>query len=243
MKPTVLIATHKRIQITEFNIETLMQQTVVPKVVLVVSDMDEYHLFKNNYPDVFVCRHPNQPLGGKWNYGVQIARTLGADPLVILGSDDILGENYIENCTKLTTDGNHFIGLQRWFIHHKGKAYLCDYLANLPLGGGRCHSAAMLDKLDWKIFEIQKNRHLDDYGFDRVRGSELKMKWVRDVEKEGLLIHAIKGPWDVMNAFNLKHKNIKLISTHDSKRILPLVPGRFHDFTDRGQDANYDKAK
>src|SRR5690349_9966735 len=118
MKPTVLICTHRRIEITDFNIESLLKQTVAPKIVLVVSDMDEYHFFSAKYPQVFTCRYPNMPLGGKWDYGVQIARTLGADPLIILGSDDILGENFIENCTKLADDGHHFIGLQRWFIHH-----------------------------------------------------------------------------------------------------------------------------
>lgn len=223
--PIVLICTHLRLEITCYNIESLLRQSVVPKIILCVSSQQEFHYFKTKYHTVVVVRHPNTPLGSKWHHGVQMSRTLNANPLIILGSDDILGENYIENCTKLTLVGNHFIGLQRFYIHQKGNAYLVDYLANMPIGSGRCYSAEMLKKLDYNIFDTQRNKHLDDLGFDKTRASELKVKWVRDVIGENLIVHAIKGDWPMMNPVNLKHQNIKLISTHDSKGILSIVFG------------------
>lgn len=221
MNPVVLIATHKRLEITSFNIESLQRQSLVPKIVLVVSEDEEFTYFRNKFPDVHTILRPNKPLGLKWDQGVQYIRSLKANPLIILGSDDILGENFIQNCTELTLQGNHFICLQRWFIHHKGTAYLCDYMANLPLGGGRCYSEELLKKLNYSLFDPGKDRHLDDHAWTKIRTSGLKVKWVRNVLTEGLEIHAIKGDWEMMNKFDLSHKNIKVASTHKGPDVLP----------------------
>lgn len=231
MNPVVLICTHERIGITNFNIESLLRQSVKPKIVLIVSTHFEETYYHAKYPEVYVYNRPNSPLGLKWHAGVQLCKDLCADPLIILGSDDILGEGFIEQACRLQKD---FIGLYFWYIHHKGKAYLCEYLARQPLGGGRCYSYGLLEKLEWNLFNTGLNHHLDDHPLRRIRSFGIQC-----FTDHKLMIHAVKGNWPVINRVDLNHRNLKLISTHDGSEVLPeLYSGRqtitIESQTDRG---------
>lgn len=205
----IVICTHQRIEITTYNIKTLIGKA---NIVLVVSDKEEEEYFRQ-YP-IHVRRFPNSPLGAKWQHGVDEARKLGG-PIMILGSDDILEPNCIDRYRVLLSEGHDFIGLKRWWIHHQGKAYLCEYLADQPLGGGRCYSERLLRRIRYSLFHVKHIRRLDDHGW-RMAGGGL-------ILNEGL-IHAVKGDWPVLNPFNIRHKNIKLIRTDDSERVLPKLP-------------------
>lgn len=224
VNPVVLIATHKRLPITTENLRSLERQTVAPKVVLVVSDDQELNYYRDAFPSVVCFKVDNEPLGAKWQAGV--CAVDDADPLIITGSDDILGNTFVENACKFMSEGAHFIGLQRFWQHYKRKAYLCDYNPMQPIGGGRVYSKKMLEHLEYKLFDIGADRHLDDFVWNRIRTSGLKVKWCRDVEKDGLEIHAVKGSWPMMNRFNARHVNIKLIRVDNSERILPDISCR-----------------
>lgn len=219
MNPIVVIATHNRINITSYNIFSLLGQSVKPKIVLVVSNINEKIYYAKLFPEISVLTHANLPLGTKWQFGIQHAYNLKADPLIILGSDDILGPKYIEICTELSSKQHNFIGLYRWYIHYKGKAFLCKYLAKQPLGGARAFSYNLLQKLNGKLFDTSLNRHLDDYTIKKCK--QLGISCMTD---DRLQVHAIKGNWICMNPFNLNHKNIEVISTHDSKEFFSDLP-------------------
>jgi hypothetical protein len=103
MNPVVLIATHNRVEITKRNIETLQAQTIKPKIVLIVSSIQDYEAFKDM--DISLIRTPNNPLGFKWQTGVQFAMKLKPDLLIITGSDDILGKTYIEKACLHVSNG------------------------------------------------------------------------------------------------------------------------------------------
>jgi hypothetical protein len=193
--------------ITSFNIERLLNKC---SIVLVVSNEDEREYYQK-YP-ITVVLHPNFPLGAKWQFGVD---QVSNDDLIILGSDDLLSDNYIDVCQDLIEEKN-FIGLKQWYIHHKGKAYHCEYLAKMPLGGGRCFSKKLLKLLDNQLFNVSKNRLLDDNAF-----FQSAMLGYSCFYHTGIEIHAVKGDWPVLNPVNLSHRNVKLIATYDSKAILP----------------------
>lgn len=219
MNPIVVIASHERREITSRNIQNNLDQEA--KVVLVVSTQQDYfHYLKTFKDNVNVFIHPNKPLGAKWQVGVDKAVTLKADPLIITGSDDLLGKGFIKKACELVEQGNHFIGIQRFWQHKNNRAYLCDYKAHLPIGSGRVYSAKMLSAINQRVFDAGKDRRLDDLGWNNVRHSGLKVKWVRNTETEGLEVHAIKGDWSVMNPFTIKHKNIALLRTDNSDRAL-----------------------
>jgi hypothetical protein len=217
--PIVLICTHNRLEITSYNIVSLLNQSVKPKIVLVVSSLEEKIYYRKKFIDVHVIRYANVPLGAKWQYGVNEAFQMQANPLIILGSDDILSPGYIETCSHLTGLGHDFIGLYHWFIHYKGRAFHCQYLANQPLGGARSYSYDLLKKLDGKLFDDRLNRHLDDYAVKK-----LKELYIPCHSDSALQVHAIKGDWPVMNNFNPNHPNIKILSEHKSSDFFQDLP-------------------
>lgn len=223
MKPAVLIATHDRLYITSKTIECLLKQSVIPNIVLVVSNTDELFYFKTKFPTVHVIQYNNYPLGQKWQFGVDyIKKALNASSLTIQGSDDILSVDYFKNIEPECD----FTGLQYWYIYDPLRTivYEFEYVPYpFPLGGGRTYSKALLNTIDWQIFDTNRNSCLDDKGwnFAQVHGRKTELRYKND--KQNIL--AVKGQWDVMNPLEvtLKHKNAKLIATHEdinAKRLL-----------------------
>ena len=215
MNPTVLIATHNRYEITSYNIQSLLNQSVQPKIILVVSNLEEKFYYQRKFQECILLISPNHPLGKKWAFGAQHAYNIKANPLIVLGSDDILGPKAIETYVKLMAE-HHFIGLKHWYIHHKGKAYYCEYLAKMPLGGGRSYSFWLLDQMNGQIFDDRINRHLDDLAMKKAKNLGIECYSETTIE-----LHAIKGDWPVMNEINLSHPNLKVISHHESINLLP----------------------
>ena len=92
--PVVVIATHERKELTTKNINELLLMTPKPKIVIVCSSQDELEYYKEL--GVNVVHYPNRPLGAKWQAGVNVAAKLGANPLIILGSDDFINNDYLK---------------------------------------------------------------------------------------------------------------------------------------------------
>lgn len=226
MNPIVLIATHQRLEITSKNIESLMMQSVQPKIVLVVSDQGEWQYYKRKYPEVTLCAAPNTPLGQKWQLGVDVAKKLNPNPLIICGSDDILGIDFIENACTIIKSGIDFIGLSRWHVYSNDVLYTYNYNASIPLGGGRCYSSKALTEINFQVFDTSKDIHLDDMGWKNVNSTTLPRKIIREVKEEGLHIVSIKGRWPMMNPFEkfVGHSNVSLVySSRDKEDLNQLI--------------------
>lgn len=212
--PVVLISTHQRTEITSNCIDSLMMQSVQPKIVLVVSCRTEARYYASKYPEIRIYGATNHPLGAKWQLGVDKAKDLKPDPLIICGSDDILGIDFIENACAIIKSGIDFIGLSRWHIYHESILYTYDYNASVPLGGGRCYSSKALRMINYKVFDIRRNSGLDDFGWKAVNSTTMPRKIIRDVKNEGLNIVSIKGDWAMLNPFTkfIGHKNVTLVN-------------------------------
>jgi hypothetical protein len=210
-KPTVVIATHQRVELTNSLIKRLLADNENIQIVLVVSELNEFHTFRSSIePRLHVLKFTNYPLGAKWQHGVNHARKLGANPLIILGSDDKMNKDFIPNALKYLEEGYHFIGLKRYWVEHQNNKYLVDYKPVMPIGGGRVYSAKFLDLIQWKLFEA-KDRQLDDFGWKQVVKTGARAIMVRDIQKAKLEITAIKGDWKMMNPFDPNHKNLSIV--------------------------------
>lgn len=216
MNPVVLIASHERIEITEINIRTLLLQSVVPRIVLVLSKPQEAAYFRSAFKsDITIVLKANQPLGAKWQAGVEAARNINADPLIITGSDDILSVGFIKLACVGMKEHYDFLGLREWYVKRpiEDKVYHFRYGNFMPLGGGRVYSLPLLCKLNYNLFDTIKEKHLDDLGWigTQERGTFIS----DDCAGSGLAILSIKGDWPTMNPFDkmLGHKNAKLIDT------------------------------
>ena len=204
MKPVVVIATHHREEITCRNIDLLLKQSVVPQIVLVCSEMTEEDLFNGYYdgvPEVNVIYAPNKPLGKKWQSGVDKAKQLGYAPVIIIGSDDLFGKDFIQNICNLNTHFD-FVGLNQWFIHDEpnGRLFKMEYAKkDFPLGGGKIFSKRLLEKMNYKLFDVTRDRLLDDDSWKQVQVSGLRHIIINDCEGFGLNIVSVKGNWQTMN--------------------------------------------
>lgn len=212
MNPTIIIATHQRLEITTNLINDLLKNQVKTNIVIGASLPNEIkHYQKIESDQVKVITTPNKPLGLKWQQCANYARTIKADPLIILGSDDMLSPDFVANACNKIKQGFHFIGLKRFYVLHSKKKYTIDYKPAMPIGGGRVYSAELLDSINWKVFNPSKNRHLDDDGWQNVLKSGKKILLIQDIKHHGLELTALKGNWAMMNPFNKYHPNISIV--------------------------------
>lgn len=217
VNPIVVIATHHRVSITTRNIQSCLNNGC--KVVLVVSSANEKKTFKTYFPDITIISKPNIPLGRKWQAGVDAARLLKADPLIINGSDDILNPEFYTRIKSLIESGYEFIGLKKWYVQHNSNVYLFDYLVpDFPLGGGRVYTGSLLERMNWELFDTHKERHLDDLGYWRMKHFGAKY-----ILLDEPLILSVKGDWHCMNPVHkmLHSRNIKHVKTYSHDQILP----------------------
>lgn len=194
-KVFVVIATHQRKEITTRNINELKLLTPQPKIVIVCSLQEEFEYYKTL--GVTVALEPNKPLGRKWQCGVNIAKNMYADVLLILGSDDLMKASYYREIIQKMKDYD-FIGTSHWLMEdERGDRYHCNYMnlnEGLPIGSGRFYSKKGLDYVRWKIFDTAADRKLDDHGFKMIKKNNLRTLIYTDP-----YILAVKGKWPQMN--------------------------------------------
>jgi len=223
-----VIAFKGRHRMVELNVETLCKQTILPAIVLVISNTADAQFckeLKKKYDNVFFTIHQNYPIGGKWQAGVTYANRLNVKGLMILGSDDLLSLNYFSECYSGIDEGfgssrNGFdlVGNRSWYIYDLDKnLYFLQYKPEVPifLGGGKMFSKNFLDKVNWQIFKTLRPIHLDDFGYDLVKEHGNSMKLV----SLDSFILSIKGSWEVINqtkqilaaSSRITHKKIELL--------------------------------
>jgi len=177
------------------NIELLSKEKC--QIVIVLSDPEDTAFLSSlGRSDLYYTIAKNEPLGHKFQQGVNCCRMLKADPLIITGSDDILSDGFIEKATEHCAHGIDFLCLNHWFIHHPttGKDYKLRYRMTFPLGGGRAFSKAYLDRHDWKLFDTSMNRRTDDFAWEDARYQDNIMFNPPDMN-----ILSIKGNWSTLN--------------------------------------------
>jgi len=231
--PVVVMATHNRIEITTINIGLLLKQNC--KIILVVSNYDELDYYKNNFETdrIKVVSHSNHPLGAKWHYGVISAKDLNPNPLIIVGSDDILATNYIDRLLDYFNRGAGMVGATQWFTFdlEGDQLYKMKYInqnINFPIGSGKAFNKETLEKIKYKVFDSRLNKKLDDLGYHNARRAGIKIYLADDLK-----VLAVKGQWGEMNSVSsyLRSKNIRseVVDKEILKQIFDYVPySRFH---------------
>jgi hypothetical protein len=209
MNPVVVMAMWGRQSLVEINLKMLCRQNC--RVVVVASAPEDISfLVSLKLQNIQIVQHSNNPLGKKWQEGVNHARILGANPLIICGSDDFFSENFIEKASELAKN-NDFIFFDNWFIHSPKdqKNYTLRYNmikhGKPPLGSGRIYSKKYLDKRHWQLFDTGKEIHLDDFAWNNLRHEDKIL-----LNPMGMHILAVKGSWEQINPLDriLSHSTI-----------------------------------
>lgn len=213
-KPVVVIATHNRTKITTENISLLNKMQIKPHVICVTSANSEVIHFRKHFPDITIGITENRPLGKKWQAGIthlENERTQQYNPLIILGSDDLLHPDYIKKSLRMIQQGYDLIGLTSWYSYDvaRKKLYLTEYVnknKDFPIGSGKVYSKRILDKMKYRVFDEKLDRRLDDFGYYSAQKLGAKIGLIREP-----MVLAVKGKWNELNPIEryLNSPNIK----------------------------------
>ncbi len=108
--------------------------------------------------------YSNKPLGAKWNYGLQQAKHIDFEYLLITGSDDIFSPGLIEFLAEKRV---HYAGLLDFYFYDIERDLL-KYCPGLrynrkgePHGAGRIIHRSVLEALGWRLWDDHLNSGLD----------------------------------------------------------------------------------
>lgn len=108
--------------------------------------------------------HENKPVSNKHNAGIKKAIEIGATGVVLMGSDDIVSDNYFEFIKSKETSEN-IIGLKDLYFYStrtKELSYFGGYRNNeQTVGAGRYFPMSVINKLKGKLWSEGLNSGLD----------------------------------------------------------------------------------
>ena len=185
-------------------------------LVLCGSDEEDSKLIESlsrRCPRIGGIFHPNRPLGMKWQAVMDAARAMtDASIYGIVGSDDLPSAKLlrmvqrwaVEPCGEKTSRG--LIAPMEWLVWDVGETsttspgiFRLNYRLESqfqPIGAGRFYFREALDACDWVLFDVDKNRNLDDLGFAQMLYHERAVQ-LYSVE-DGPLV-SLKGDWSQLN--------------------------------------------
>jgi hypothetical protein len=186
-KIVVPIPAHGREKLLRETIKLLKKQTHQVHII-VLGDTDSVKNIAEEENVMFV-HHPNQPLGSKWQKGVECARELGADAILMLGSSDWISDKWCETMIKEIERGADLVGKRNMLfmdVDHKNEYSLISwngyppwvhYRTMEPIGAGRMISKNILDKIHWHLFDKDAIKSMDFISLRNVLfgGGEVNM--------------------------------------------------------------------
>lgn len=159
-------------------------------------------------PNTHVHYHANSPLGAKWQYAVNMARTLNTDVVGITGSDDVLQVD--EVLLERAMLGFDFLGCRGFLAFDGREHYQCTYRPHvrMPIGGARFYRRELLDRMRWRLFDTTREKHLDEQGYANAIRHGARCT-IADFHT-GLRIIALKGDWPQKNPLDkyLRGRNL-----------------------------------
>ena len=109
-------------------IKSIYNQTYKVTIIGLCSTIEDYKFIQTLSFNVVPFITFNAPLGNKYQFGIEVCKFFYPKNCIIMGSDDIMTPNYIENINKYT-DKYDVIGLKNWMIYilNKNELYNIQY--------------------------------------------------------------------------------------------------------------------
>lgn len=194
-----VMASDGRLPLVTENIRRL--QAMGCDVVCVVTHVNDYAAVSKLTK--YVYTFPNRPLGAKWQHGIDMAKGLDPNLVLIAGSDDFHAPHFLENAKKILQRGYDFVGISEWYMHDvdKGAYYKAGYVNHpeFPVGSGRLYTRHALNAISWQAFDSEANRRLDDRGYLWLQRKNARIYVSNDTDADGLQVMAVKGDWEQLN--------------------------------------------
>ena len=179
------------------------------KFIAVYSNDEDLNILKQ-FPFVTPVYHKNVPLSHKWNCAVYSCKKYNPDAVVITGSDDLLSKNYI-NFVKKNILEYKLIGLRCWsnLYLNNDHMLLCRTFYSIhredPVGVGRSINKALLNELDWNIYNFNSDSSLDGKSYkimiDKLTKKDILLRYNYS---DALLIKDVNQKYSVTFKSNYK---------------------------------------
>jgi hypothetical protein len=172
-----------RYKLLKKTIERLYKVNRVTKVVLIGEERQVERIAAET--GSIYLRHTNSPLGKKWNAGFIEARKLNPDAILFVGSSDWISEDWLTEALKHLKDHDLIGRLDCYLldfntISGKRLVYWPGYGQGVrseePIGIGRVISARILDKIDWKPFNDDRDNSMDWFMYEAVLNNQGTVK-------------------------------------------------------------------
>jgi hypothetical protein len=163
---------HNVVALAQENFRTIAQRcgqkSGAPELVSVVAGSEgaASRTLIESYGGIYVPFR-NQPLGAKFNAALRAARRTEPDAIVVLGSDNLATESLFLAWQNALEAGYDFCGIldstqwwpkQNTFVHWRGYT---NHRRGETGGSGRCYSKALLDRIDWHLWNDDISSSLD----------------------------------------------------------------------------------
>ncbi len=203
VKIIICSCVYKRLQLSKFCINEWLKLDVY-KVIVAYSFDEDYDNLKDLldlYSNKLVLvKYPNLPLSNKWNHSVYSAKQFNPDAIMIMGSDDIFMESYLNKVKYYINRRIDYISNTKWaniwYFSNKiiisTERYINRYSQD-GLGSGRVISSSVLKKINWNLYLFDKpiNKCLDMNSFNKI--SKYILSSVFDIDNWSILLLKIAG--------------------------------------------------
>lgn len=223
MKICIITAVWKRPEVFKIFAESikLLKGDIV--VCVVGSEGDKSRKMVESYGFQYT-EAPNKPLGVKWNQAAILASQTDADYYLLMGSDDIINQSFLDWYIKLAQKGYEYIYVTDGYFYDTVSAkslYWSGYKKSVyrselrrALGCGKMLSKRLMIKASWRPWETHVDRGLDNSFNNKMR---LSTKYSIGVRCEG----SDRCILDIKSSTNMtpfaKWENCKWV---DSKEML-----------------------
>jgi len=173
-KIVCVIAAHRRLNLLNFVLWYLNKLDFY-KIIAVYSRNDERRIIEKYKHKTVAVHNPNIPVSKKWQKGIKKSKEFSPDGVMILGSDDIITPGYLALVKNNIYSGVDYISNNIWYntFITESNYYVGEfsYLKQRPdgLGSGRVYSKYVLNKLNWNLYNFNKNKALDKTSYNLAR--------------------------------------------------------------------------
>jgi glycosyltransferase involved in cell wall biosynthesis len=230
LKIVTAIPVHGRHRLLIKTLSRLKRQTLPLHEVVVIGSTNEDRKLAESVGCGYIY-HENQPLGKKWQHGIDHLMTFNPDAVLILGSSDWISDYWCEHMADEMGQGFDMVGKKEIFFLDVGKGddkrlmYWKGYFPkkdphrfNEPIGAGRLISRRILDELNWQIFDVRARSSMDWISYRKIVRAGGKVKCVTDGSIEAMSIS--HHEWNNLHSFDKELKNPMAMEIKDKFRVL-----------------------
>ncbi len=218
-----VMALHRREKIAAMSIERLQERQCLPVEMVVVGDSEVEQKVAADTGAHYV-QISNWPLSNKWQAGIEKARELDPDGVLIMGSDDWITDGWLAQAIKcIETQDVDLVGKMEWeicdvrpektvILHQE----FIDGRRTRPIGAGRLFRRQILDRINWELFPHGINRGLDLASFQSIKSVGGTWRLMKGERSPRLLL--IRADWACCNPWKKLTGGLEGIS---SSRTVP----------------------